>query len=311
MNKSEIVNREQNLDIKKLLELFKQCQQEQSQLKDKDIILLAGPTGSGKSTTANYLLGSEMFIENIETCKVVEGQTYKIQTQVFNSNGKFSIGYSKQSETSTLQKACLQENYFLCDSPGFFDNRGAEIEIANAQSLNQFMQNCKSMKMIILVSYHELVAQRGQLFEDVFKLVHRILQKPEKEQFEKIIFLFTKFPQDKNVDAITKEILEFHDNVIKKENNYQSQIMKSFLNVILQQLNNNKEIIIVNPIDRNHQLLCQKIISHKSFSNPAEEFCFSVSESAKQKLQLYVEETKYIVKSQQQGNLYGNHVKNG
>ena len=35
------------------------------QLKDKDILLLLGTTGAGKSTTVHYLCGSEMIKVNI------------------------------------------------------------------------------------------------------------------------------------------------------------------------------------------------------------------------------------------------------
>ncbi|EAR94029.2 SecA DEAD-box-like domain protein (macronuclear) [Tetrahymena thermophila SB210] len=302
MNQSETVVREYNLDVKKLILLFQECQKDQIQLRDKDIILLAGPTGSGKSTTANYLLGQEMYTELIKISKEVYGQTYQTETEVFNSKGIFQIGHSKQSQTSTLQAAHLYGNYFLCDSPGFFDNRGTEIEIANAFSLNQFMLNCNSMKLVVLISYHELVAQRGALFQEVFNLLTRILKNPEKEQSEKIIFLFTMVPKEKKVNDIVKEILEFLEN-FKNENDIKSQMIISFLKAILNQLKPNN-YVIVNPVDGNHKILLQQILNHQSFINPSEEFCFSVSGNANQRLLFYAKETSNIVTKFQQKGFY-------
>ncbi|KAL4512821.1 hypothetical protein ABPG72_017506 [Tetrahymena utriculariae] len=300
MDQSQIVNKEQSLDTKKLINLFKESAVAQNNVRDKNIIILVGPTGSGKSTTANYLLGCQMYENHIKQIKEINGRSCEIEYEVIDSYGNFEIGHSTQSHTLALQIAQLKNNCFLCDSPGFFDNRGAEIEIVNASSLNQFIASCASMRMVVLISYFELVAQRGALFKDIFELITRILKRPQKEQFDKITFLFTKVPQEKKVSSIIKEVVGFSD-ALKQEDSFQKQMMMDLLTAILDQLQSNS-ISIVNPLDNNHEELVQKILNQALFENPSEEFCFSISEKSTQKICLYVEETiNSVLKKQSKG----------
>ncbi|KAL4481681.1 hypothetical protein ABPG74_007770 [Tetrahymena malaccensis] len=299
---SENIVLEQILDVKKLMDLFQQGQKIQIALKDQEIILIVGPTGSGKSTICNYLLGEDMYLRTVKSLQEVDGHLYETEKDVIDSKGNFQIGHSKQSHTLELQIAHVMNNYYLCDSPGFFDNRGAEIEIFNACCLKQFMLNCKTVRVVVLISYHELLAQRGALFLEIYNLISRILQYPGKEAYEKMTFLFTKFPKEKKINAIQTEILEIYDS---KKNNEDSESQKIviFLKVILNQLKGSN-LSVVNPIDRNHQNLLEKIIDHPAFLHPSEEFCFSISEKTNQKLQIYVEKINCSVLELQSQGLY-------
>ncbi|KAL4512826.1 hypothetical protein ABPG72_017511 [Tetrahymena utriculariae] len=228
-----------------------------------------------------------MYQSMVQSTKEVDGEFFETEKEVIDSRGRFQIGHSKQSHTLSLQIAHVKDNYYLCDSPGFFDNRGAEIEIFNASSLKQFMLNCKTVRVVVLISYHELLAQRGALFQEVYKLVSRILKYPEQEAFEKMIFLFTKVPKEKKISNIQSEIIDFYE-ILAQNENFESQRTKIFLKAILNQLKANN-LVIVNPIDKQHEYLLQKIIYQPAFTQPSEEFCFSISEHANQKLYLYVE----------------------
>ena len=44
----------------------------------------------------------------------------------------FKIGHEKISETLTINCIELNNNLYLCDLPGFKDNRGIEIDISNS-----------------------------------------------------------------------------------------------------------------------------------------------------------------------------------
>ncbi|KAL4512819.1 hypothetical protein ABPG72_017504 [Tetrahymena utriculariae] len=292
---------DQKLDIKRLLDLFQKTEETQQNLKGKDIIMLAGPTGSGKSTTANYLLGREMQIKLTTKQEEVDGEIYDNEDEVIDSNGEFKIGHSKCSQTLQLQIVQVINSFFLCDSPGFFDNRGTEIEIVNGCQLKQFIANCNSIKLVIIISYFELVSQRGAQFIEIFKLVSRILKRPEKEQFEKITFLFTKVPKDKKVNTITKEVLSFI-SLVSNNDDYNEVKMKDFLKVILSQIKSNS-FIIVDPLDKNNQNTLKIIMDQTPIANPSEEFCFGIQEKSNLKLISFVAETSnYVIKMQQRGN---------
>jgi len=56
----------------------------------------------------------------------------------------------------------LCEGVILCDNPGFHDTRGSNYEICTNLSIDQAVQNSKSIKAIVLVvPYHTFTLDRG------------------------------------------------------------------------------------------------------------------------------------------------------
>ena len=81
-------------------------------------------------------------------------------------NGRKSImqiGHTNESKTfiPDVQAVSGQRLTFV-DTPGFKDNRGPEINIANATNISATIQAAKSVRIMALLSYSELIAQRGR-----------------------------------------------------------------------------------------------------------------------------------------------------
>ena len=67
------------------------------------------------------------------------------------------IGHTKKSHTFIPQIETV-DGHTWCDCPGFLDNRGAEINIANAVNIKVALANAKSAKIIVLINYFSLRA---------------------------------------------------------------------------------------------------------------------------------------------------------
>jgi hypothetical protein len=68
------------------------------------------------------------------------------------------------SHKEELPKIIQDPNYdtrIYLDCPGFSDNRGAEINIANSLNINRILQNATGVKAVFLAEYIELFASRG------------------------------------------------------------------------------------------------------------------------------------------------------
>ena len=48
------------------------------------------------------------------------------------------------------------KNVIICDSPGFGDTAGAEVDIANGYGIIEAIKECKSVRPVFLFSYKEL-----------------------------------------------------------------------------------------------------------------------------------------------------------
>ncbi len=73
------------------------------------------------------------------------------------------IGHGRQSQTFMPRIAPDPEhtNGAYCDCPGFSDNRGAKINIANAINTSRVLQQARGVKAVFLASYHGLSDDRG------------------------------------------------------------------------------------------------------------------------------------------------------
>jgi hypothetical protein len=63
--------------------------------------------------------------------------------------------------SETLHVNCHRiGNFILTDTPGFKDNRGCEIEIANAVGITTSIRGAGSVKPIILLDYKEITQNK-------------------------------------------------------------------------------------------------------------------------------------------------------
>jgi hypothetical protein len=63
----------------------------------------------------------------------------------------------------------------LCDSPGFKDTSGCEVDIANAFGINEAIKNCESLRIVILIS-KDSIGDKGQYIKDLSNLLVRMIE---------------------------------------------------------------------------------------------------------------------------------------
>ena len=126
-------------------------------------VVFLSNTGVGKSAFLNALMGcrmkrvdpEELGIGGVEEVIIVDPESPREEVM--------SIGHGRQSRTFMPQIAQDPNNSdnAYCDCPGFSDNRGAEINIANAINIRSVLQQARGVKAVFLTSYDELSASRG------------------------------------------------------------------------------------------------------------------------------------------------------
>jgi energy-coupling factor transporter ATP-binding protein EcfA2 len=181
------------------------------QIAGKGSVIVIGNTGAGKSTFVNYLLGCEMIektpeelgIEGIEEVVVV-----KSKAEGGPCDEIMPIGHAKTSKTFMPQIAVDTDASSLayCDCPGFLDNRGAEINIANAVNIKRVLQEAEYVKVLILINYHSLLADRGRGLTDMLRICTQLFgSEANLARCQDALLLgVTKVPNSRNLDKLKR-----------------------------------------------------------------------------------------------------------
>ncbi|ETO00533.1 hypothetical protein RFI_36907, partial [Reticulomyxa filosa] len=143
-----------HFDICLMLELMKKAEEAANEIKDKNVILFLGGTGTGKSTLIHYLAGSKM------EKQVVDGEPHIAPTKIRNKAlDNVICSASAESETKYITAVPISlkelgvlsiklDKVVLCDTPGFEDTNGPEVDVANGIGIIKALQTCKSVKPV-------------------------------------------------------------------------------------------------------------------------------------------------------------------
>lgn len=132
----------------------------------KDLVVVLGNTGAGKSTFVNFLHGCRL--EAVRRADLGLGGGGRIVRVCKDSpiSEVMTIGHTNKSQTfmPTIAPASpdLGHAFAYADCPGFLDNRGAEVNVANAVNVKRAISSAKTARVVVLIDYYALHADRGR-----------------------------------------------------------------------------------------------------------------------------------------------------
>ena len=172
-------------------------------LSGKDAIVVLGNTGAGKSTFINYLAGCELEEKRVRGRRhvlVVKDQSLEVAP----------IGHG---ESKTFMPHIIEvAGRVYCDCPGFSDNRGAEINIANAVNMKQALSHAKSLRLVFLVDYRSLDVDRGNGFQDLIRTLTALLgsQATIVAHQQSILLGISRCPEDMTHEELWDDYMADH-----------------------------------------------------------------------------------------------------
>ena len=158
-----------SLDIEEKIECLSSCvrvgREQAQKAKDRNLLMVIGNTGAGKSTLVNYLAGCQMEMIKRGDAGLTTDKRKKIARVAPSSPVKEVMGIGHDNKSATFLPAVHDDESLgltYCDCPGFLDNRGAEINIANACNIKQTIAQARSVRVMVLINYHSLESERGR-----------------------------------------------------------------------------------------------------------------------------------------------------
>lgn len=289
INNSALLSRKVNpFNIPSYLALSSKAMQAKSAVKGKDVVVVLGSTGAGKSTTIQYLTGAEMVQKKVMGIDHIEAKEDNDITRMLKS--------SPESKSETRYIASVPVNYetgnrfrkntkeiWICDTPGFEDSSGPEVDAANGRGIVEALKQAKSVRIILLQNYRSL----GNRFEGIQKLVQTLAKMvPDcKEQTKAISFWFTRFPTDKTTGQHLEELSSQLESFFKsmKPEEKANEAFESLLFRLGDQLeapDDSDKARIIDPLNRKElnsllAMLCKDDPSLR-INNPLHSFKYSM-----------------------------------
>ena len=142
-----------------------------------------GNTGAGKSTFFNFLHGCQM--ESIKRAELGLGGSGKVVRVAAGSQKPelFPIGHENVSATfipGVAKTDALGDGDTLVDCPGFSDNRGPEINIANAINIKRALVRFDAVRVVVLINHSSLKADRGKGVRELLKILKDLFGTPDR-----------------------------------------------------------------------------------------------------------------------------------
>ncbi|CAF1354843.1 unnamed protein product, partial [Didymodactylos carnosus] len=282
------------LNMQEMFRLVEKVDNTAQLIKNKDIIFFLGGTGSGKSTTIHFLAGSKM----VE--KKLKGLNHIAPVEIKNSDLKY-ITTSPFSRSETRYITPVNVNFeevggynsgsiILCDSPGFEDTSGPEVDIANGIGIVKAIKGCKSVKPVVLVSYKSI----GDRFEGLKNLTHMLvgLISGIQDHIKAFSYIFTKYPlNERNTIHASLEN-------IRKAMNDGEKSDKSFMNFFTDMLHKTEDgAQVIDPINDKPGKILDKLAESTAIHYPDEVFQFSITEKSKATVQEQVRKHQLSIMS--------------
>ncbi len=122
---------------------------------------MLGRTGVGKSTTIQYLGGEHLERNDIDKLIHIGVKKFKDERLERFKNSPHSK--SETSFCSTVELKYDRESYLFCDTPGFGDTRGAEIDFSNTLGIFNALENIHYNKTLIPIFFfsHDEICTGG------------------------------------------------------------------------------------------------------------------------------------------------------
>lgn len=210
--------------------LFKAGEDARNEIGDKNLVVVLGPTGSGKTTACNYLCNCKM--------KEVEPNFFrqpgKHKKLIIAENCLGDIGHKtgeNSSETFDPQLFVDQENEITyCDCPGIGDTRKKSVSFCNSLSMVEILKNAKTIQGLIFFINDEDKGERKASIEKYMKILQLLLEDFEPYK-NSILFVISK-AKKKSLPALQNSFKKCLESIIDNDDSNDPELKNFCASVV-------------------------------------------------------------------------------
>ena len=231
------------IDVAELSRMVEKGQSDIRNLQDKNVVLVLGKTGVGKSTFIQLLNGAK-----IRRNDIGDSVYCAVEDEKFLHD--FPIGYERKSETKLIRSyAHTPSGLVFCDMPGYKDTDSFHVDISAAVWINDIARVAKSLRIIVLIQGTTLYDDKGEPFRDLMNLLTKLSKNNPESIAPSLMVFFThmsdQFPNEQDETAVLKQIGQEIYQISKAKNHSKNVLMKLLRDFITLKTGN---VRVLNPV---------------------------------------------------------------
>eukprot|EP01031_Cornospumella_fuschlensis_P025016 gene25016-30218_t len=189
------------VDIDRLSSLVACGEEEVDALRGKDVVLIIGKTGVGKSTFIQ-------FIHGVKFSRFQHGGKLYDAVNKEEVLEEFVIGHMEKSTTKQIRSYASPSGLVFCDLPGYKDTDDYNVDVATSLWIRKIACICKSLRFVFLIHYAALEENRGEPFRDLMKLISGLINEKYEAAMRSSLILFTHLSDRQPTEREESEALE-------------------------------------------------------------------------------------------------------
>lgn len=159
---------------------------------EKTHVFVIGPTGSGKSTIINLLIGNQLISKDNENDlndpnTILEPVNQEFQyAQIGNDSSKSKTSFARPYYNSN------RSNNVFWDFPGFLDSRKALKKIIFADEMKKISEVVKSFKILLVLTNSSIYETKGEIFSALQEILSQLVNLNDIKVKESVSLIITK-----------------------------------------------------------------------------------------------------------------------
>lgn len=292
------------IDFDEVENLTKIAKKAAEKIENQDIILLFGATGSGKSTTIHYLAGQKL--EEIGKHHIVPEKPFTI-----SDLEKITISNSALSETRNICTISVCLDHIIqgesgiityCDTPGYGDTSGAEVDISNFIGINYAISKSKTVKILALLSGTG-IGGKGEGLKSLLEILSKMILTDFEDRLQSITYGFTKFTEN-NLNYINKTAKNLKKQIEANNIEISDENFIKILNNFIEKTENNNTCLFINPLDKNPSNLTKILLKCNATKFPDEAFSISLSSKSENMISKHINNISYHLQNAMLNNRF-------
>jgi len=278
------------VDLDRVLEMLQEQHKIGDMMETKDVLLLVGPQGSGKTTTLQYMAGT--------TLEEVEEQGFFHLKPVHFQNKElrgFETSCYKKRTTRNIQATSIhfgatttEQEIVLCDTPGLGVFDSVEEEICTGLGMIRELQRAKSVHPLVVLSKEALGSRCGNMKHIVHDL-RNVFALESCLDVKALNYVFSKY-EAKQRGKICRQFAALESasqNVTEEDRTIFQAIVKDIINKTTPKAN------VVLPMEGNHVQYVEDLWNAVKDSDGKGLLTTFASTTAMEKLKLQLQLTMY------------------